>query len=86
MRFDGQIFDGSRSLYYSHKHLQLLAGSAQWFPEFTPTDLVALNFMFALLREFFNNDICCHVGDSFLTYLADVQTAFRMVASFIALK
>ena len=79
MHFDGHIFDGSRSLYYSHMHLQLLAGSAQWFPEFTPTDLVALNFMFALLREFFN-DICCHVGGSFPTYLAGVQTGFRRVA------
>ena len=86
MHFEDHIFDGSRSLYYSHMHLQLLAGSAQWFPEFTPTDLVALNFMFALLREFFNNDICCHVGGSFPTYLAGVQTRFRRVPFFIALK
>ena len=52
MHFDGQIFDGSPSLYYSDMHLQLLAGSAQWFPEFTPTDFVALNFMFAHKRNF----------------------------------
>ena len=86
MHFDGQIFDGSPSLYYSDMHLQLLAGSAQWFPEFTPTDFVALNFMFALKKEFFNNVICCHVGGSFQTYLAGKQTAFKRVAFFIALK
>ena len=37
--------------------------------------------MFALLKEFFNI-----VGGSFPTYLAGVQTAFRRVAFFIALK
>ena len=42
--------------------------------------------MFALLKEFFKNDICCHVGGSFPTYLAGVQTRFRRVAFFIALK
>ena len=45
MHFDGQTFDGSRYLYYSYMLLQLLAGYAQWFPEFTPTDLVAFNFV-----------------------------------------
>ena len=45
MRFDGQIFDGARSLYYSDWHLHILTGSARWFPEFTPIDLVALNYV-----------------------------------------
>ena len=45
-----------------------------------------LNFMFVLQKDFFNNVICCDVGGSFPTYLAGVQTVFRKVVFFIALK
>ena len=72
MRYNGRVFDGSRSLYYADWHLQLLAGYNRWFPEFAPTDMVALNFMFALLKVFVIHNVCCHVGGSFPTYLVGV--------------
>ena len=86
MRINGRNFDSARSYYYADWHLQTFAGSARLFPEFTPTDFVALRFMFMLLKQFLKSNICCHVGGSFPTYLAGVQTCFHRVTIFIALK
>ena len=62
MRYNERIFDGSRSMYYADWRLQNLAGYNRWFPGFAPIDMVPLNFMFALLKEFFTHNVCCHVG------------------------
>ena len=85
MRILGNAFNGAREFYYTDWELSYTAGSARWFPEFTPVDLVALRFMFHLLMHFLRHDTCCHIGGAFSAYLAGVQTGFSWV-SFIALK
>ena len=49
-------------------------------------NFIALRFMFELLNHFPRHDICCHIGGSFPTYLAGLQTGFHRVSFFIALK
>jgi hypothetical protein len=57
-----------------------------WFSEFQPVNLTGLPFIFALLKTFFDANICCHVGGDFPTYIAGVQTSFDGVSIFFALK
>ena len=86
MRILGNAFNGTREFYYTDWELSYTAGSARWFPEFTPVNLVTLRFMFDLLMHFLRHDICCHIDGAFSTYLAGVQTGFTRVSFFIALK
>ena len=48
--------------------------------------LMALRFIFALMKRFFRHDICCHVYGVFPTYHSGMQTHFNRVTIFIALK
>ena len=73
MKLMGHAFDGSQAFYFADWRLQITAGSARWFSEFSPINFVALRFMFQLLKRSLCHDICCHVGGSFPTYLAGVQ-------------
>ena len=82
----GKAFDGDQAYYFADWRLRITTGSARWFPEFTPMNLMALRFIFALMKRFIRHDICCHVGGSFPTYLAGMQTNFNRVTIFIALK
>ena len=66
--------------------LQILASTGRWFPEFRPVNFLALTFIFMLLKQFIRHNICCHVGGSFPTYLAGVQTNYHRVTVFISLK
>ena len=86
MRISGNAFNGATEFYYTDWELSYTAGSARWFPVFTPVNLVALRFMFDLLMHFLRHDICCHIGGAFPAYLAGVQTGFQRVSFFIALK
>ena len=49
-------------------------------------NLVALRFMFDLVKHFLRHDICCHIGGAFSAYLAGVQSGSSRVLFFIALK
>ena len=49
-------------------------------------NLIALRFMFKLLKHFLRHDICCHIGNAFATYIAGLQTSFQRVLFFIVLK
>ena len=68
MKLMGHAFDGDQSFYFADWRLRITAGSARWFPEFTPVNLMALRFMFALMKRSFRHDIC-HVDSSFQTIL-----------------
>ena len=57
MRILGNAFNGAREFYYTDWKLSYTAGSARWFPEFTPVNLVALRFMFDLLKHFLRHDV-----------------------------
>ena len=82
MRILGNAFNGGMEFYYTDWELSYTAGSARWFPEFTPVNLVTLRFMFDLLMHFLRHDICCHIGGAFSAYLAGVQTGFSRVSFF----
>ena len=82
----GKAFDGARDYSYADWHLRIDARSARWFPEVTPTELMAVRFIFALMKRFFRHDICCHVGGFFPTYLAGLQTRCERVIISIAVK
>ena len=82
----GNAFNGANEFYYTDWQLQYTAGSARWFPEFTSVNLIALRFMFKLLKHFLRHDICCHIGNAFATYIAGLQTSFQRVLFFIVLK
>ena len=86
MRILDRAFNGAKEYYFADWYLQFSAGCARWFPEFTPVNLVALRFMFDLLKHFWRHDICCHINGSFPTYLAGLQTGYHRVSFFIALK
>ena len=86
MKAKGHAFDGARTYDYTDWRLHITAGSGRWFPEFTPINFIAVRFMFVLLKHLSRHNICCHVGGSFPTYLAGVQTKFHRVKIFIALK
>ena len=86
MRILGSAFDGATEFSLADRRLQSTAGRAGWFPEFTPVNFVALRFIYQLLEHFVQLDICCHVGGSFPTFLAGLQTTFNRVTVFIALK
>ena len=49
-------------------------------------NFIALRFMYELLKHFVRRDICFHVGGSFPTYLAGLQTGLNRVKVFVALK
>ena len=82
----GNAFNGARGIYYADWHLSYTAGPGRWFPDFTPVNLVALRFMFHLLKHFLQHYVCCHIRGAFPTYLAGLQTGFTRVSFFIALK
>ena len=86
MRICGKAFNGAKELYYTDWELLYTAGSARWFPEFTPVNLAALRFVFDLLTHFLRHDVCCHIAGAFPAYLAGVQTGVQRVSFFIALK
>ena len=86
MKLIGQAFNGASDYFYTDWRLGIAAGSVRWFPEFAPTDLIVLRFIFALMKCFFRHDICCHVGGSFLTYLEGLQTDYQRITIFIGLK
>ena len=86
MRILDQAFDSAKEYYFTDWCLQYTAGSARWFPVFTPVNLIALGFMFDLLKHFWRHDICCHISGSFPTYLAGLQTGYHRVSFFTALK
>ena len=85
MRVFGNAFNSANEFYYPDWELSYTAGSARWFPEFTPVNF-ALRFMFNLLKHFLRHDVCYHIGGAFSTYLEGVQTGFLRVSFFIALK
>ncbi len=76
----GNAFNGAKEFYYTDWQLQYTAVSARWFPEFTPVNLIALRFMFELLKHFLRHDVCYHIGGAFPTYLAGLQTDFQRVS------
>ena len=38
MKIMGNAFNGAKEFYYTDWQLQYTAGSARWFPEFTPVN------------------------------------------------
>ena len=70
-----------KKFYFADWHLHFTAGSARWFPEFTPVNFIVLRVMFDLLKHFWRHDICCHIGGSFPTYLGVLHTGFQRVFS-----
>ena len=77
----GNAFYGAKEFYYTDWQLQYTAGSARWFPQFTPVNFIALRFMFELLKHFLRH-ICCHIGGAIATYIATLQTNFQRVSFF----
>ena len=86
LRVMGKAFDRAGDYFYADRRFLIAAGCVRWFPEFTPTDLIAVRFILTLMKGFFRHDICCHVGGSFPTYLAWLQTRFERFTIFITLK
>ena len=86
MRILDQAFNGAKEYYFTDWCSQYTAGSGRWFPEFTPVNLIALGFIFDLLKHFWRHDICCHIICSFPNYLAGLQTGCQRVSFFIAMK
>ena len=86
MRILDQAIDGAKEYYFTDSCLQYTTGSARWFPQFNLLTIIALGFMFDLLKFFWHHDICCYIGGSFPTYLAGLQMWFHRISFFIALK
>jgi hypothetical protein len=83
---DMQDINTRRLLYYLNYRGKSSLSSALWFSEFQPVNFTGLPFIVALLKAFFDENICCHVGGDFPTYIAGVQISFEGVNIFFALK
>jgi hypothetical protein len=86
MQIRGLIFDDANYYHVTNDSLRPVLVTGYSFSEFSPVNFTGLSFMVALLKVFFDANICCHVGGDFPTYLAGVQTFFEGVTMFIALK
>jgi hypothetical protein len=86
MQLRGLRFDGAARYILTNEALRPVAGTRYWFSEFQPVNFTGLPFITALLKAFFDANICCHVGGDFPTYIAGVQTSLEGVDIFFALK
>jgi hypothetical protein len=84
MKIRGADFDGSSTLYTTHKRLEEIVGSATWMSEYTPVDLDVKSVIEMLLRELHKYGVCCHISDFFTAYIAGKLAMFQSVALSIA--
>jgi hypothetical protein len=66
--------------------LQGLAGSAYWFPEFTPIPFFSLRCMFHLLRYLFISNITSHLYGSYPTYVPGLQHSFNAITLYVIIE
>jgi hypothetical protein len=86
MDISNLAFDGASVYFTTERSLRSFAGIGSLFIEFRPRDFIGLEFIFVFLKLFFIQETCCHVGGPLPTYLAWLQTSYRMVAIFMAMK
>ena len=79
-------FDVARRYFDLDIRLMPVAGHFVRFAEFRLQHFLGLVFMFHLLKQFFNFDICMHVMGSYPAYVAGLLPSFDWVMVFVALK
>jgi hypothetical protein len=84
MKIRGADFDGSCTLYTTHKRLEEITRSAAWMSEYTPVDLDVKSVIEMLLRELHNYGVCCHISDFVTAYIAGKLAMSQSVALSIA--
>jgi hypothetical protein len=86
MKNSNRAFDGASADFTTERSLPSVASIVSWFTEFRPQDFIGFEFLSLLLKFFFIQEICCHLGGSLPTYLAGLQASYRLVAIFMAMK
>jgi hypothetical protein len=84
MKIRGADFDGSCTLYTTHKRLEEITRSATWMSEYTPVDLHVKSLIEVLLRELHKYGVCCHISHFVTAYIAGKLAMSRSVALPIA--
>jgi len=84
MKPQGKEFDGSSSLFETHRNLQPFAGNSIWLTQFHPKKQEHLNFMRLLLCTLCKLNICCAISGTYPAYVAGMLSSYFAVTLCVA--
>jgi hypothetical protein len=85
MRLKGKMFNGSDAFLRAERRVRSIAGNVTRFPEFHPRSVPAKEIMELLLHYLLAQNICCHLGGVFGTYMAQVFNSYDSIRLFVAM-